>query len=120
MLRRPPIFWKRREAATCVRSTMYKGTLIQDLLDAVDRAESVVRASKLKRNKLEANTPDSQKSEAEQVPQTLGLSAANGNLALLLVVHPQLVGTLEPGHHLANAVDIDEIGAVGPPEKVGV
>ena len=61
-----------------------------------------------------------ERSEPEQFPQALGLSAANRNLGLLLVVHSQLIGTLEPWNDFANAVDIHQVGTVGSPEKIRV
>jgi len=61
-----------------------------------------------------------ERSEPEQFPQALGLSAANRNLGLLLVVHSQLIGTLEPRNDFANAVDIHQVGTVGSPEKIRV
>ena len=58
--------------------------------------------------------------EVEQLAQALGLGAADRNLSLLFVVHAQLVGALEPGHHFLDVIDIDQIGAMGTPEQVGI
>src|SRR5215813_8768550 len=55
--------------------------------------------------------------QSEEFTQTLGLGAADGNFGLLLIVHTELIGALEPGDDFADAVDIDEVGAVGPPEQ---
>ncbi len=61
-----------------------------------------------------ANPPQSLK--PEQLPQSLGLCPADGNLALLFIVHAQLVRTLEPGYDFANAIDIHQVRPVRPPE----
>src|SRR5215469_4111142 len=58
--------------------------------------------------------------QSEQSAQALGLGAADGNFGLLFVVHAQLVRALEPGDDFLDAVDINEIGPVRPPEDVGV
>jgi hypothetical protein len=57
------------------------------------------------------------KSEAEKLPQPFGLSAADGNLALLLVIHAQLIRALEPGHNFANSIDVHQVGAMSAPEQ---
>src|SRR5579863_1358238 len=59
-------------------------------------------------------------SQSEQFAQPLSLSAADWNLALLLVIHAQLVRTLEPRHDLTNAIDVHQVGAVSPPEHSGI
>jgi hypothetical protein len=56
-------------------------------------------------------------SEAEKLAQALRLGAADWNLALLLIVHAQLIRTLEPGNDFANSVDVHQVGAVSPPEQ---
>jgi len=99
---------------------MYTGTLIQDLYEAVERAERVAKAAQSKNRELSEASAADATSKAEQLPQALGLSTTDGDLALLLIVHPQLVGTLEPRHDLADPVDVDQIRAMGPPENVGV
>ena len=108
---------------------MYSATLISDLLTLVERATRRARALQMRSPnprprgaEPQANVCHctSEGSESEQFPEALGLGAANGNLGLLLVVHPQLVGTLEPRNDFPNAVDIHQVGAVGPPEKIRV
>ena len=54
--------------------------------------------------------------QLEQLPEPLGLRAADGDLRLLLVVHAQLVAGFEPGHHFADLVDVDHEAAMGAPE----
>ena len=39
--------------------------------------------------------------QSEEFAQAFGLSPADGNFGLFLVVHAQLVGTLEPGDDFA-------------------
>ena len=104
---------------------MYTGTLISDLLSTVEQAESFAKERSQIQETGEvssiansANKPGSLQSE--QFPQPFRLRPADRNLGLLLVVHPELVGTLEPRNHLANPVDIHHVGAVGPPKKVRV
>src|SRR6266403_3337442 len=58
--------------------------------------------------------------EAEEFAQSFSLGPAHGNFCLLLVVHSQLVGTLEPGDDFLDAVDVHQVGAVGAPEKIGI
>ena len=58
--------------------------------------------------------------EVEELAEALGLGAADGDLGLLAVVHAELVAGLEPGHDLADVLDVDEEGAVGAPEGLGV
>lgn len=106
-----------------VLGPMYSGTLIADLISAVDRAEEVSRALRMRNaeSTTDAVEPKSdackcKQSEAEQFPQALGLSSADGNLGLLFIVHPQLVGTLEPGNDLTDTIDIHQIRSVSPPE----
>ena len=95
---------------------MYTGTLINDLFDAVERAEKSTQPSQPQGTSrraapiVSANPPVKNGcSEPEQFPQTLGLSPADGNLGLLFIVHAQLVGALEPGHDFADAVHVYEI-----------
>jgi hypothetical protein len=109
---------------------LYTGTLIKDLYASVERAEQGVASRSDKalyqptaaRIKTEPACrlnchQESRTSEPEKFPQPLGLSAADWNLALLLIVHAQLVRTLEPGHDFSNPIDIHQIGAVSPPEQ---
>lgn len=108
---------------------MYSGTLISDLLTLVERATKRAKALQMQSTnplprgaELQASVCHctSESSESEQFPEALGLSAANGNLGLLLVVHSQLIGTLEPGNDFANPVDVHQVRAVGAPEKIRV
>src|SRR5271156_2388349 len=52
--------------------------------------------------------------------QSFGLCARDGNFAGALVVHFQDVAGLEPGDDFLDVVDVDEVGAVGAPEAIGV
>lgn len=107
---------------------MYSGTLIEDLLALVDRVSSRNQPAEIRAADSRAIhaaphsvcRDSSEISEPEQFPQAPGLSAADRNLGLLLVVHAQLVGTLEPRNNFADAVDVHEVGAVRPPEKIRV
>src|SRR5271154_5559031 len=58
--------------------------------------------------------------EVEELAEALGLGAADRDLGLLGVVHAQLVGGLEPGHDLADVLNVDQKGAVGAPEGLGI
>lgn len=102
---------------------MYTGTLIHDLLRTVENAENLSRTMRAERiEPASADSADdtcaclSKGSEPEQFTQTLRLRPADRNLGLLFVVHPQLVGTLEPGDDLTDTVDIHEVGTVGSPK----
>jgi CRP/FNR family transcriptional regulator len=100
---------------------MYSGTLIDDLFAAVEREQNSAAARQIKLTEAytaASRTPNL--SKPEQFPQPFRLSPAHGYLGLLLVVHAQLVGTLEPGNHFANAVDIHQVGTVRAPEKICV
>ena len=102
---------------------MYTGTLIQDLLSSVVKAEQYARAKNSLARALEPRSLASyvrEILESEQFTQTLCLGPADGNLALLFVIHAQLVRTLEPGHNLANPVYVHEIRAVSPPEQTRI
>jgi len=107
---------------------LYTGTLIKDLLGLGERAEhaAALRASTtfLPAAASNAGMVDKGKtrtgrgnSETEKLPQPLGLSAADWNLALLLVIHAQLIRTLEPGHDFTNSIDVHQVGAVSAPEQ---
>ena len=107
--------------------SMYTGTLICDLLATVERAEKSVarmlerpRPRTLTEEAVNDETDGRTGSEPEQFPEPLSLSAADRNLGLLFVVHPELVGTLEPGDDLADAVNVDEVGTVRPPKKIRI
>lgn len=97
---------------------MHSGTLINDLLITAERVRDSLKRQQ--ENGLDVIASglwaEDRSSEAKQFPQALGLSTANGNLGLLLVVHPELVRALEPGDDLANAVDVDEVGSVRAPK----
>ena len=109
---------------------MYAGTLIEDLFAVVGRAEDFAR-------RLNDETPRTQPAEAhasraerpsdvcqckkgnsepEQLAESLGLSPADRDLGLLLVIHAQLVRAFEPGNDFADTVDIHQVGAMSPPE----
>ena len=103
---------------------MYTGTLIHDLFRVVEQAE---RASQYRSEppKTCSSAVDAKpdicdcrrkNSEPEKFAQPLGLSAADRDLGLLFIVHPELVRTLEPGDDLADTVDVHEVGAVGAPK----
>ena len=106
---------------------MFTGTLINDLFDAVERAqadagprhnEPPANAGQCAREKSDSRSES--RSEPEQFPQPLRLSPADWNLGLLLIVHAQLVRALEPRDDFADAVDVYQVGAVRPPEKIRV
>ena len=100
---------------------MYTGTLISDLLELVERAERLSgwhgpASGRLASEERKQRNFRQRSSEAEKFSQTPGLSPADRNLGLFLVVHPQLVGTLEPRDDLADAIDVHEVGAMSAPE----
>jgi hypothetical protein len=109
---------------------MHKGTLIDELLAAVERAET--RVAEHPSDPPHFSTPRVEPGnndfcyckreglQSEEFPQALSLRTADGDLRLFLVVHPQLVRTLEPGNDFTNAVDIHQVGAVGAPKKIRV
>ena len=107
---------------------MYEGTLIRDLFALVERAEgsgpvhsSGARYATQLAKQMEAVSNSALiPLQPEKLAEPLGLSAADRDLGLLLIVHAQLVGALEPGNHLADAVDVHDIGAVSAPEEFGV
>ena len=94
---------------------MHSGTLIKDLFDVVERVEMFAG-----RRYGAVASAHHENSESEQFPQPFGLSPADRNLGLLLVVHPQLIGTLEPGNDFPDPVDVHQVGAVRPPKKIRV
>src|SRR5215469_9448221 len=89
---------------------MYTGTLIEELLATAERV----------RKNGEMLDGQWTSLEPEEFPQALRLGTADRNLGLFFVVHPQLVGTLKPRHDLADAIDVDEVGAVSAPKEVAV
>src|SRR5579864_7770996 len=102
--------------------TMYQGMLIRDLLSTAERVlrDCGAQATRAQRRESGCDGSERAKSESKEFPQPLGLSAADRNLGLLFVIHAELVRTLKPGNHLANAVDVDQVGAVGAPEEIAV
>jgi hypothetical protein len=107
------------------------GTLITDLFAPVERAENFARRSVSEPANVRAggvpvelNSDYSGKktktSKAEQFPQALGLGPADRNLALLFIIHTQLVRALEPGNDFTNAIDVHQVGAVRAPKEIGV
>jgi hypothetical protein len=58
--------------------------------------------------------------EFEEFAEALGLLAGDGDFGLFFVVHFDHEAGFEPGDYFFNVVDVDEIGAVGAPEGVGV
>src|SRR5579862_1832964 len=104
---------------------MHSGTLINDLFALVERAgvsrtqlEGTAAARKEEQPNLRQFAD--QNSESEQLPQPFGLSPADWNLSLLLVVHAQLVRALEPRNDFSDAVGIHQVGAVRPPKQIRV
>ena len=93
--------------------------LINDLFAAVERAQAGARTP---RAEAQPNSGyrAGEKSESKQFPQPPGLSPADWNLGLLLVVHAQLVRALEPRNDFADAVDVHQVRTVRPPEKIRV
>lgn len=96
---------------------MYSGNLINDLCAMVERVLASIASPS--RTEAQCNLPSPQSHsdscvcrgaslEPEQFPQALRLRAADGDLGLLLVIHPQLVRTLEPGHDFADVIDVHE------------
>ena len=126
---------------------MYSGMLINDLFAMAERAAvnhnrtdgSAVERKAVERNALPrakaesldlSSTPGKEaqatschggySSESEQLPQPFGLSPADWNLGLLLVVHAQLVRALEPRNDFSDSVGIHQVGAVRPPKQIRV
>ena len=58
--------------------------------------------------------------QTKEFAQAFGLGAADRNFRLFLVVHTKLIGTLKPGHNLADTIDINQIRAMGAPEKISI
>src|SRR5271165_21618 len=58
--------------------------------------------------------------EFEEFAEALGLLAGDGDFGLLFVVHFDHEAGFEPGDDLLYVVDVDEVGAVGTPEGIGV
>jgi hypothetical protein len=102
--------------------SLYSGTLINDLMGTVARAEqSAASASTVSEEDKQAKPcAGAQSSQTEKFAEPFGLRPADWNLALLFIIHAQLVRTLEPGNNFANAVDVHQVGSVGAPEQAGI
>ena len=109
---------------------MYTGTLIKDLFALVEKVEcSAVAKSNKALSHPQAlasgledldrgnSRPVPINSESEKLPQALCLSAADWNLALLLIVHAQLIRTLEPRYDFPNSIDVHQVRPVSAPEQ---
>jgi len=59
-------------------------------------------------------------SQVEEFAEAFGLLAAHGDFGVFLVVHFEHEAGFEPGNNFFDVVDVDEIGAVGAPEGVGI
>ena len=108
---------------------MHSGTLINELIALVERTQTFAKPPQINLAESQIACPATraevfhgigESSESEQFTQALGLSPADRDLGLLLVVHAQLVGALEPGNNFADAVDVHQIGAMRPPKKIRV
>ena len=122
---------------------MYTGTLIKDLFASVEKAEQAAAARSRQGfppKSMGATNPEAMNTEAtnaaamnsanrgpgeaisepEQFPQPFCLSPADWNLALLLIVHAQLIGTLEPGNDFANTIDIHQVRPMSSPEQARI
>ena len=58
--------------------------------------------------------------EFEEFAEAFGLLAGDGDFGLFFVVHFQHEAGFEPGNDFLDVVDVDEIGAVGAPEGIGI
>jgi hypothetical protein len=105
---------------------LYAGNLIDSLLTAVENAEKAAACGPRLSLFITASESscevraDAGNSEPEQFAQALRLCPADWNLALLLIIHAQLVRTLEPGYNLPNPVDVHQVGTVRAPEQTGI
>ena len=104
---------------------MYTGTLINDLFAAVERTESSVKTlglvdSTCQPQYLPPSSDARRNLKAEEFAHTLGLSPADRDLSLLLIIHAQLIRPLEPRDHFADPVDIHQVGAMCPPKQVRI
>ena len=110
------------ESGVLYLERMYSGTLINDLFAIAERAHTHPRAIQTGSSPTACHCKQNhgENSESEQFAQPLRLSPADWYLGLLLIIHAQLVRTLEPGHDFADAVNVYQIGAVRPPEKIRV
>ncbi len=101
---------------------LYTGTLIKDLYAAVERAEHSAGSgssgdSRSRAVRASERCAETSQSQPKEFPQTFGLGPTDWNLALLLIVHAQLVRAFEPRHDFADSIDIHQVGAVSPPEQ---
>jgi hypothetical protein len=119
---------------------MFTGKLIDELLAAVESAEkatkkpprsiSVTEGSLCHESRKEGTAvscvaqadvfEEEKNSESEEFAQPFRLCPADWYLGLLLIVHTQLIRALEPRDNFADTVDVHQIGAVRPPEKIAV
>jgi hypothetical protein len=92
---------------------MYTGRLIDRLIETAERVRYTMgrrqEAAELENlGPAEGQTEDrGSASKSEEFAKALGLGAADRNLGLLLVVHPQLVRAFEPRHDFPDAIDVD-------------
>src|SRR5271156_1023244 len=93
------------------RVGLYSGTLINDLMATVESAEQAV-SRPIEKNHGGKPCAAAANSQPKQFAEPFGLRPADWNLALLLIIHAQLVRTLEPGHDFANTVDVHQVGTV--------
>jgi len=95
---------------------MYTGRLIEGLLDTAERVRTAARVRQsqsvapaaLGESEVERE-PGWVGLESEELTKPFGLSAADRDLGLLLVVHSQLVRALEPGHDFPDTVDVHQV-----------
>src|SRR5690349_22007818 len=105
---------------------MYTGRLIDRLIETAERVRHTMgpmQETVCLKNRGQAEVQTEERigaSKSEEFAKALGLGAANRNLGLLLVVHPQLVRALEPGDDFPDTIDVDQVRTVGPPEKIRV
>src|SRR5450755_4686118 len=104
---------------------MYSGTLINDLFALVERtavSQTQLDGTVAGRREEQPNLCHcaGQNLESEQLAQSFGLSPADWNLSLLLVIHAQLVRALEPRDNFADSVGVHQVGAVRPPKQIRV
>lgn len=104
------------------RDPLYTGRLIEELIDSVQKTEQTFARRAYKENHSpsvsveEFRSQPESRLQAEQLAQPFRLSAADWNLALLLIIHAQLVRALEPRHDFANAIDVYQVGTVSAPK----
>src|SRR6478609_593087 len=58
--------------------------------------------------------------QSEQFPQPLSLGAAHRNFSLFLIIHTQLIRTLEPGNNFFDSINIYQVGTMRSPKKIGI